>query len=306
VALLVSLGLHAGLGFGLTHVPCPGGGGCSECAQVDGCAMEMDEDATDAVRLVAPSEPAPFRAVLIAVPAVPDSSNPGQSADGTSKSDHAVASDPALDTTNKLEKPRVAKAPGEGVWAAGSPGRTNGVDPRKSTTTFFQIEARGQTFVYVIDRSSSMGLHGALQSARQQLLASLEQLPETARFQVIIFNRTAEPLIPSRQYLMAATLENKRLAARRLEELVAEGGTDHLAALRRALGLRPDVIYFLTDADDLTSEHLRAAERLNTGRFTAIHTIELNTRNRDRTELPMHVLALENHGTYRAVALDGP
>jgi hypothetical protein len=157
--------------------------------------------------------------------------------------------------------------------------------------------------VYVIDRSSSMGLHGALAAARQQLLASLEQLPATARFQIIVYNRTAEPVLANQPGLMPASRENLQRVATQLSTLTAEGGTDHPPALRRALALHPDVVFFLTDADDLTAEDLRAVTRLNPGRHTVIHAIELNTRNRDRPDMPMHVLARDSRGTYQAVDL---
>jgi hypothetical protein len=41
---------------------------------------------------------------------------------------------------------------------------------------------------------------------------------------------------------------------------------------------------------------------MNAGR-TVIHAIELSTANRDRNEMPLHVLARDNHGVYRAVAV---
>lgn len=174
------------------------------------------------------------------------------------------------------------------------------------TVTFFQIPARCRSVVYVIDRSASMGLNGSLGVARRELLASLEQLSEETRFQVIAYNRVAEPLsLSGRTDLVPATSENKRQAAQILEALWAEGSTDHLPALKRALALQPDVIYFLTDADDLKDQQVRALTLLNRGR-TAIHTIELNMANRHREDLPLHVLARDNGGTYQAVSMQDP
>jgi len=181
--------------------------------------------------------------------------------------------------------------------------RPSPLAPSGSGTTFFDVAAQGQTFVYVIDHSSSMGPNGGLRAAREQLLASLQQLPPAARFQVIVYNRIAEPLLPAHPYWMLPTPESLQQVASRLGELRAEGGTDHLPALRRALALRPDVLFFLTDADDLTADVLRAVARINSDRYTAIHAIELTTQNRDRPHMPMHVLAFENRGTYRAVDL---
>ncbi len=185
---------------------------------------------------------------------------------------------------------------------AGTPGTGRGTGSGTGeTTAFFQVPAQGRSIVYVIDRSSSMGDQGRLALARRELLASLDRLDPPARFQIIAYNRHAEALrIGNRVELLSASAENKQLAARFLESLVAEGGTDHGPALDQAVALHPDVIYFLTDADDLKANDVRAITQLNRGR-SAIHTIELSTANRDRAEMPMHILARTNGGNYRAV-----
>lgn len=203
-------------------------------------------------------------------------------------------------------------APGSGSAAgvsqtanAGPAGNGTGGQPRGSagtgTTSFFQIATQARSVVYVIDRSASMGINGRLAAARRELLASLDRLPPTARFQVVPYNRFAEPLrVGGRTDLLEATAANIQTVAKLLEALVAEGGTDHWPALHRALALQPDVIFFLTDADDLRIEQVRAITQLNHGR-TAIHTIELNTLNRDREDMPLHLLAHTNQGQYQAV-----
>ena len=158
-----------------------------------------------------------------------------------------------------------------------------------------------QSVVYVIDCSGSMGAAGRLALARRELLASLERLPETVRFQIIPYNRRAEPLrINGHSGLVPATPENKQAAAARLEAIVPEGSTEHQAALQQALLLGAEAIYFLTDADDLRPDQVHALTRLNHGR-TSIHAIELTAAHRDAHAMPLHVLAKENHGEYRGV-----
>jgi hypothetical protein len=49
-------------------------------------------------------------------------------------------------------------------------------------------------------------------------------------------------------------------------------------------------------------DQVRIITRLNRGR-AAIHAIELTTANRDRDDMPLHILARDNRGQYRAVAL---
>jgi hypothetical protein len=168
----------------------------------------------------------------------------------------------------------------------------------------FQLKGSGRSVVYVIDRSASMWEIGALDVAKRELLLSLGQLPEAVRFQVILYNRQAEPLwLAGRTDLAPATSANKQGAAALIEALRAGGATDHLAALRRALALQPEVIFFLTDADDLTPSQIRAVTQQNRGR-TAIHAIQLSRRSDGSgDDSPLSRLARDNRGTYRSIWL---
>lgn len=176
-------------------------------------------------------------------------------------------------------------------------GQANGL-----ATRFFQAETSAQKIVYVLDCSASMGQHGGWQAAGRELLASLQQLAPAACFQVIVYNRFAAFLLPNRQDWLAAEPETLAAVAKALASLQAEGTTEHGSALRKALSLKPEVLFFLTDADDLTAEHLRLVAACNRHQ-TIIHTIELNTRNRQRSDMPLQVLARENRGSYCAVDL---
>jgi hypothetical protein len=167
----------------------------------------------------------------------------------------------------------------------------------------FQITRATQNVVFVIDRSLSMGLSGALNVAGRELLISLGEIPAQARFQVILYNRRAEPLcIGGITSLLPASAENRQEAARLLEGLRAEGATDHLAALRRALLLNPDTIFFVTDADTLTKEQVQTITRLNRGQ-AAIHAVELRDGVPGTEDPPLRQLAQLNHGTHRIVPI---
>jgi hypothetical protein len=256
--------------------------------QVDACDLVPEESPTTS--LVANREAEPMQAVLLTAPEPVEPSVPEQ------------ASVETVVRTAAPPQPLVTGNPSASPAEQTPPGFTPA--QRVNGTRFFDVEAAGRTFVYVIDRSSSMGPSGGLRAAGEQLLSSLQQLPPSARFQVIVYNRVAEPLLPDRPSLLETTPGNLQRVVEQLSALLAEGGTDHLPALRRALALHPDVIFFLTDADDLTNDLLRAVARLNPGRHTIIHAIELNSLNLDRPDMPMHILARENGGTYRAVVVD--
>lgn len=102
--------------------------------------------------------------------------------------------------------------------------------------------------IFVIDTSGSM--HGdSILQARAALKLALERLTPADRFNVIQFNHQTSALFSR---AVAATQDNRRRAAAYVDGLVADGGTEMLPALRRALerpveqgGLRQ--IVFLTD-----------------------------------------------------------
>jgi hypothetical protein len=193
------------------------------------------------------------------------------------------------------------------LWGVTPPARqglgasSGGPGTGPCTTVFFEIATQAKTIVYVVDRSASMGLNGCLAAAKRELRASLDQLPSSARFQIIVYNRSAAMLrINGHSGLVSATSDNKRCVASLLEEIPAEGGTEHLQAVRQALALRPDVIYFLTDAADLRAEQIRAITALNHGRCV-IHTIELGRAPGGSSDSPLAALARENQGCYKCL-----
>jgi hypothetical protein len=147
----------------------------------------------------------------------------------------------------------------------------------KARTGVFGVEGEGSTFVYVFDRSGSMGSTGLLQAAKNELIASLQNLEDINQFQIIFYNETPTmfPIGGQRRRLVFGTDEFKERAARFVESITADGATRHEDALIMALRLSPDVIFFLTDADEpsLSKNQLRRIAQMNSGR-TVIHTIE--------------------------------
>lgn len=123
-------------------------------------------------------------------------------------------------------------------------------------TVFFGAEEYARSFAFVIDASGSMAQYKALDRAKAELLASLGRLPPDAEFAVIFYNLETTPLLDrdGRPGLRPATTANKDRVADQLRRVEAMGGTDHARALRAAFALRPEVIYFLTDAHHMTRE----------------------------------------------------
>jgi hypothetical protein len=173
-----------------------------------------------------------------------------------------------------------------------------------SGPTFFGVPASGQTVVYLLDRSFSMGPSRALECAKHELLAGLARLPVATRFQIIPYNRHADPLrINNSTALLPATADHLGQVALQLKDQEATGGTNHLEALLRGLAYQPNVLFLITDADDLQPADVRKATQVNQGR-TVIHAIELNRRSAARPDSPLRQLAAANGGTYRHVTPD--
>jgi len=112
----------------------------------------------------------------------------------------------------------------------------------------------GQSVVYVLDCSGSMGEFGKLALARAALIATLYRQPEGVRFQVILYNSTVRQLLPGGLLAIAA---NIRSVETKLATLEPAGRSNHLEALSMAVGLRSDAIVWLTDANDLSAAKLK-------------------------------------------------
>lgn len=175
----------------------------------------------------------------------------------------------------------------------------------KGSTSLFGLTGEGNSFVYVFDRSGSMGGsgHAALAAAKRELLASLENLDGTQRFQIIFYNETPVLFNPTGQAgrLAFATESTKQHARRFIEAIAAEGGTQHEEALKMAIRLRPDVIFFLTDAGDpeLKPEQLKQIRRWAVG--IKLNVIEFGQGPQPDGDNFLKKLARENDGQYTYV-----
>ncbi|MBX7167287.1 MAG: hypothetical protein K1X74_13235 [Pirellulales bacterium] len=192
----------------------------------------------------------------------------------------APAAPPAAAAPSKLPKadaeaPSAPRAGGDGPPAS----RPGAGGAGAATTGVFGVAGRGFKFIYVFDRSGSMGGSGrtALDAAKSELSASLEHLGAEHEFQIIFYNEspTLVPFADRGRELGAASPQHKQQAARFIAQINPDGATRHEPALRAALALDPDIIFFLTDADQpvLTPTQLAEIHRAN-HHGSIIHTIE--------------------------------
>ena len=195
---------------------------------------------------------------------------------------------------------------GNGVGdGAGPVGLGNTLEKGKARTGIFGISGEGYKFVYVFDRSGSMDGHGGapLASAKQELLQSLQNLDKIHQFQIIFYNEHPRIFTPAgtEGRLAFATDQQKMLAERFIGGITADGATRHEDALAMALRLNPDVIFFLTDADEptLSPAQLAHIARLNNG--TTINAIEFGYGHQRESENFLVQLARENSGRHAYV-----
>lgn len=185
---------------------------------------------------------------------------------------------------------------GSGGGVGGGIGR--GVGPG---TEFFGARENATSFAYVIDCSGSMATRGSLDVAKRELTSSLNRLPPDARFSVIFYN--LQPTVFSdpqgHRGLMPATGANRERVAHQLSQIVPDGGTDHMLALRAALALKPEVIFFLTDADLMTQGD--AAAVIQVAGNTRVQAVMFGRGTDTSDANPLRRLATATGGTYRYI-----
>lgn len=197
--------------------------------------------------------------------------------------------------------PRVDVKAMPGVHGVPS-GGSGSAGARRGDARFFGAAVGARRVVFVIDRSLSMGRpcadrpSGALAAARAQLSACLSALSPRTRFQIIFYNVSADAL-PSTEPdgLLPADAPTLARVNALLPAVCAEGNTDHVRALHCGLAFRPEVLFLVTDADDLTPFQVREVTRLNQAR-TVIHAVAVDDQHRGAEMLGQ--LARDNGGTY--------
>lgn len=157
---------------------------------------------------------------------------------------------------------------------------------------FFGVAAEGKSFVYVVDKSSSMFID-KFDAARAELIESIDGLKPNQSFFVIFFDTSY--YAQETDGMVRATPRNKRKVKDWAMMAVSSGGTEPYAAIEQAVELRPDAIFVLSDGefDPYVVEKVRLINR----QFTIpIHTIAFTTNSQT-----LKTISDQNRGTYRFV-----
>lgn len=178
----------------------------------------------------------------------------------------------------------------------------------ESKIEFCGIKGGGNHFVYLVDSSGSMG--DAFASARLELLRSIELLKPDQRFYVVFFDeepdymRLSNPTMDETSSMMATTGNKEKLRQWAMRITMNRGRAPY-DPIEFALGLRPDVIFLLSDGEfpERLVEKLDQENRIenlfgDVKPISIVHTIGYHSRE---GEARMKVIAKKNGGQYRYI-----
>ncbi len=210
--------------------------------------------------------------------------------------------------------PSVGSNDVQGAFGSGvgnSPqGSKLGLANKATTAMVFSVSGSGSRFVYVFDRSDSMNGFGGrpLRAAKNELKRSIRSLTEGQQFQIVFYNDEAKAFVPAGSPLRLLVGEKSMIqrAVGYIDAIKAFGGTEHFDALRMALRMGPDVIFFLTDArvPRLSGIQIAEVKRMAERAGTTIHTIEFGTDAFSADDSFLRELAASNRGEYRYIPVD--
>lgn len=173
--------------------------------------------------------------------------------------------------------------------------------PPTSLRVFGSGELSGRKFVFVIDRSRSMGAQGlnVLNAATRELSTAIDGLENFHQFQIVAYHHRTMTIEQRR--LLNATEQNKAQVPEFMNNLAAFGGTEHELALNMALGMGPDVVMLLTDGGmpELNQAQLDRIRRAAGG--AQIHCVQFGSGPLQQNTNFMRKLAGQNAGTYRYI-----
>ncbi len=167
-------------------------------------------------------------------------------------------------------------------------------------TSFFGVAGRGRRFMYIVDVSGSMNSENRFVILRRNLKSSISGLPEHASFFVSAYNNKAIPM-NARQTWKRASKSEKLSFNAWINNIDPDHGTNPLPSFEFALDKikpRPDIIYFMTDGENIQGLSEAISELNNRGRKVKIHCIAFGNSG---SEEMMRRIARDSGGKYRFV-----
>ncbi|MDP6447318.1 MAG: hypothetical protein QGG36_31660 [Pirellulaceae bacterium] len=234
----------------------------------------------------------------------PDIALPGAAAIGGGDAD--LLSAPSLQISPDT---KVLPGLGDGEILAQEAARQRPAGPRgppSRVSLFNSAPGVGHAFVFIVDRSKSMGGMGALSAVEKELIAVIADLEPNHQFEILAYNNRIVSFsrnVLAKKQLVAATDQNKAKVKEFFGGLAPFGRTEHEMAVKSALYLDPDVVFLLTDGGDpyINDVELSRIHKLAAG--AAIHCVQFGDRRRQNEGGFMEKLARQNRGGYGYVQI---
>lgn len=175
--------------------------------------------------------------------------------------------------------------------------------PAGEVSLFGGSPAVGHDFVFVIDRSKSMGGQGlnALVAAQSQISEALQKFKNNHRFNIIAYHHRPTYFADGKE-LAQSTPSSIKQVNDFFNGLAAFGGTDHEMGIIAALRYKPDAIFFLTDGGDPSLNQAQTSDlKKYCGGRTTIHSVQFGFGPLQDKQNFMSRLAEETGGKFQYV-----
>lgn len=170
-----------------------------------------------------------------------------------------------------------------------------------SISIFNGTKLTGRRFVFIIDRSQSMGGQGlgVLAQAQTELTNAINKLEPNHSFQVVAYH--SKTVTIAKRQLLTANAENKSMVKPFLQRLAAFGSTEHIYGINAALAFKPDAVVLLTDGG---YPGLSVAELNDVRKATGnaeFHCIQFGLGPQQKLSNFMTKIASQSNGTFRYI-----
>ncbi|MFN0136490.1 MAG: hypothetical protein ACKVS9_10300 [Phycisphaerae bacterium] len=167
---------------------------------------------------------------------------------------------------------------GAGTPGTGGLGSGSGIGAGLGRAAVWNVSAPGEKFAYVLDFSGSITV--VEDDLKREIKRSIGALAPTQSFGVLIFYSEYDAGARTENFktdafqvqLVLADPDNRRKLFSWIDRRKPRGATQPLQALKRALALKPDAIFFFSDGD-FDDKLVDEIGRANEGRKTAIHCL---------------------------------
>ncbi len=174
--------------------------------------------------------------------------------------------------------------------------------PRKEAKFMGLDAASAKSLVYVVDASGSMLLH--LSTVLDELERSLQALHPEQSFGILFFQKDNAIHVPPKgklQYAHGTNIQDAMDWIRSSGYVIPSGSSNPVTALRRAIRLKPDVIYLLSENITGSGKYAIESSELIEA-IDSLNPIDVKTGKRDVEINCIEYLTHDPNGTMAQIA----